>query len=60
MGLLSVFLVLIVLGVVLYLVKAYVPMDPPIRTVLTVVVVLALCIWLLRVFGVANVPALRL
>lgn len=51
-----VLLVLVVVGVVLYLVKAYIPMDPPIRVVLTAVVVIALCLWLLRVFGVANVP----
>jgi hypothetical protein len=56
----QVLLVLVVVGVVLYLVKTYIPMDPPIRTVLTAVVVILLCLWLLRVFGVANVPGWRI
>ena len=48
--------VLVVVGVVLYLIENYVPMSPPIKTVLRVVIVLALCLWLLRVFGIVDVP----
>ena len=44
--------VLVVLGLCLYLVETYVPMSPPIRVVLRVVVVLLLCLWLLTAFGV--------
>ncbi len=47
---------LVVVGVVLYLVNNYVPMAAPIKTILNVVVVLAVCIWLLRVTGVVNIP----
>jgi hypothetical protein len=50
----EVIVVLIVVGVCLYLVNAYVPMAPPIKTVLMVIVVLCLCIWLLNVFGITN------
>ncbi len=43
--------VIVVLGVVLYLVNTYVPMAAPIKTLLTVVVVLVICLWLLRAVG---------
>jgi uncharacterized membrane-anchored protein len=48
--------VLVVVGVVLYLVNNYVPMAAPIKTIINVVVVLAVCIWLLRVTGIVNIP----
>ena len=47
---------LVVVGVVLYLINNYVPMAAPIKTILNVVVVLGVCIWLLRVTGVVNIP----
>ena len=55
----GVLIVLIVVGVCLYLVQTYIPMAPPIKTVITVVVVLFLCLWLLSVFGVADIPVPR-
>ena len=48
--------VLVIVGVVLYLINNYVPMAAPIKTIINVVVVLAVCIWLLRVTGVVNIP----
>jgi hypothetical protein len=47
---------LVVVGVVLYLINNYVPMAAPIKTIVNVVVVLAVCIWLLRVTGIVNIP----
>jgi hypothetical protein len=47
---------LVIVGVVLYLVNTYVPMAAPIKTILNVVVVVAVCVWLLRVTGVVNIP----
>ena len=44
---LYVLLVLVIVGLVLYLVEQYVPMSPPIKTILRVVIVLMLCFWLL-------------
>lgn len=52
----QVLVMLVVVGVVLYLVNNYVPMASSIKTILNVVVVLAVCIWLLRVFGILNIP----
>jgi hypothetical protein len=56
---------LIVIGVLLWLVNAYIPMDATIKRILNVVVIICVVIWLLHVFGVwgsANqvpVPQLR-
>jgi len=55
----SVLVVLVIVGVCLYLVQTYIPMAPPIKTVITVVVVLCLCLWLLTVFGVGDIPVPR-
>lgn len=52
--------VLVVIGLALYLVETYVPMSPPIKTVLRVVVVVLLVLWLLRAFGMADLPNLRI
>lgn len=56
----SVLLVLIVIGVILYMVETYIPLSPPIKTVIRVVVVILLCLWLLQVFGVADLPVQRI
>ena len=47
---------LVVVGVVLYLINNYVPMAAPIKTIFNVVVVLLVCIWLLRVTGIVDIP----
>ena len=48
--------VLVVVGVALYLVTTYIPMHPPFKTVLNVVVVLFLVLWLLSAFGLIDMP----
>jgi hypothetical protein len=54
MPIISIIITLVVVGLVLYLIENYVPMSDPIKKVLRVVVVLALCLWLLRAFGIVN------
>lgn len=51
MSLVSLVLVLIVVGVLLWLVNTYVPMDSKIKGILNAVVVIAVVLWLLKVFG---------
>ncbi len=51
MPLLQVVIVLIVVGVLLWLVNKYVPMDGTIKGIMNAVVVVAVVIWLLGVFG---------
>jgi hypothetical protein len=53
-------IILVVVGLCLYLVETYIPMSPPIRTVLRVVVVLALVLFLLSAFGIIDSRHLRL
>lgn len=52
MPLLTIVLILIVVGVLLWLVNSYIPMAKPIKTILNAVVVIAVVIWLLKAFGV--------
>ena len=54
MPLLTIVLVLIVVGVLLWLVNTYIPMDGKIKSMLNAVVVIAVVIWLLQVFGVLG------
>lgn len=54
MPLLTVLLVLIVVGVILWLINTYVPMDRKIKYILNGVVVIAVIIWLLKVFGLLD------
>ena len=54
MPLINLVIVLIVVGVLLWLVNTYIPMDRKIKTILNVVVVIVVVIWLLQVFGVLG------
>ena len=54
MPLLHIFLVLIVVGVLLWLVNSYIPMAGSIKSILNAVVVIAVVLWLLNVFGVLH------
>jgi len=54
MPLLQVVIVLIVIGVLLWLVNNYIPMDGKIKSILNAVVVIAVVIWLLQVFGLLE------
>ncbi len=52
MGLVELIIVLTILGCVWYLITTYIPMPGPIKTVITVLAVLALCIVLLQMIGI--------
>ena len=43
--------ILIVIGVLLWLVNTYIPMQGSIKNILNAVVVIAVVLWLLNVFG---------
>jgi hypothetical protein len=51
---LTIFIVIIVVGVLLWLVNTYIPMDRKIKGILNAGVVIVLVIWLLKAFGVFN------
>lgn len=50
---------LIVIGVGLWLINTYAPMAQPIKTILNVVMIVVVCLWLLQVFGIADIPVPR-
>jgi len=54
MPLIQLVITLIVVGVLLGAMNTYIPMDPKIRQIINLVVVVAVVLWLLRVFGVLN------
>jgi hypothetical protein len=51
MPLIQIVVALVVAGVVLWLINAYIPMQPTIKKILNVVVVIVVICWLLSVFG---------
>lgn len=54
MSLISIVIVLIVVGFLLWLVNNYIPMASPIKTILNLVVIIAVVLWLLSVLGVFH------
>jgi hypothetical protein len=54
MSLLTVVFVIVLVGVLLWAVNRFIPMDSKIRTILNAVVVILLVVWLLDVFGVLG------
>ena len=54
MPLVQVVLVLIVVGVLLWLINRYIPMQGTIKSILNAVVVIAVVLWLLQVFGLFH------
>ena len=55
MSLISIVVTLIVVGVLLWLVNAYIPMQASIKKILNIVVLVVVILWLLRVFGVFGI-----
>ena len=54
MSLISLVVTLVVIGVLLWLVNTYIPMDGKIKSILNAVVVICVVIWLLFAFGLIN------
>jgi hypothetical protein len=57
MPLLTILIVLIIAGVLLWLVNTYIPMDRKIKNILNLVVVIVIIVWLLKVFGLFSYMA---
>lgn len=54
MPLMNVIIVLVIVGVVLYIVETLLPIDATIKRIIHIIVVLAVCIWLLQAFGIIG------
>jgi len=50
----SIVFTLIVIGVLLYLVERFIPMDASIKNIIRIVVVVGVVIWLLQVLGIIS------
>lgn len=54
MPLLNIVLVLIVVGVLLWLVNRFIPMQETIKGILNAVVVIAVVLWIVNIFGLMH------
>jgi hypothetical protein len=52
MSIINVIIVLVVVGLILWLINRFIPMQSTIKTILNVVVIICVILWLLRAFGV--------
>ena len=61
MSLINLVIVLVVVGVILWLINSYIPMQSTIKKILNAVVVIAVIIWLLSAFGlIDNISNIRI
>jgi hypothetical protein len=54
MNLVSIVVVLVVVGLMLWLINRYIPMAGPIKSLLNIVVFIVVLIWILQVFGLIG------
>ena len=54
MPLINVIVTLVVVGLILWLINTYIPMQGTIKSILNLVVVIAVILWLLYGFGILN------
>jgi hypothetical protein len=61
MPLINLIIILVVVGAILWVINAYIPMQSTIKKILNAVVVIGVIVWLLSVFGViGNISAIRI
>jgi peptidoglycan biosynthesis protein MviN/MurJ (putative lipid II flippase) len=61
MPLIQLVIALVVVGVILWVINSYIPMEPTIKKILNVVVIAAVIIWLLTVFGlIGDLSSIRI
>jgi len=54
MSLITLIIVLVVVGVILWLINSYIPMQATIKKILNAVVIIVVILWLLSAFGVIG------
>jgi hypothetical protein len=52
--LIHIIVILVVVGILLWLINNYVPMDGKIKSILNAVVVIVVILWLLQAFGLLS------
>jgi hypothetical protein len=58
-SMIGILVTLVIIGLLLWLVNNYIPMDAKIKSILNVVIVIAVVIWLLQAFGLLGGIGLR-
>lgn len=54
MPLIELIVILAVVGVLLWLLNTYIPMDAVVKRIINIVVIIALVLWLLKAFGLFD------
>lgn len=54
MSLISLIIAIAVVGLLLYLINQFIPMESTVKKILNAVVIIALVLWLLNVFGLLH------
>ena len=54
MDLISIILALVIVGVILWLIQTYLPIDPRIKMIISAVVVIFVIVWLLQSVGLLG------
>ncbi len=54
MNIIGLIVTLAVIGLLLYLVNTYIPMAAPIKQIINIIVLVAVVLWLLSVFGLLG------
>ena len=54
MSLLSIILVLVVIGILLWLIETYAPISPTMKKIIDAIVVIGIVLWLLQILGILD------
>lgn len=54
MSIITLIIVLVLVGLILWLINTYIPMQATIKKILNAVVVIVVILWLLSAFGIIN------
>lgn len=52
MPIITIIAVLVIVGILLFLINRYIPMEATIKKILNIVVIILIVLWLLHIFGV--------
>jgi hypothetical protein len=59
MSLIGLIITIVLVGVLLWAIESFIPMAPPIKRLLEVVVVILIILWLLQAFGLLGAGVVR-
>ena len=54
MTLIGLIVVLVIVGVILWAINTLIPMDPKVKTIINVIIIIAILLWLLQAFGLLG------